>query len=147
MTTLLARIERAAQSRRGTVTLLSGAEVERVEWARLLDDATGCAAILQSRGVGPGTRVGILGPTSRALVPAIDAPWLGGAPAGVLPLPRRPASTEEFVEQTQPRIRQAGFPLVIAPPGLGAFLPEPSGGAPPVVTLSDLAPAPGRPAP
>jgi fatty-acyl-CoA synthase len=147
MTTLLARIERATQSRRGTVTFLSGAEIERVEWAQLLDDATGGAAILQSRGVGLGTRVGILGPTSRALVTAIEATWLSGATAVVLPLPMRLASIEEFVEQTGRRIRQAGVALVVVDPELVAFLPDSRDGDPPVVTLSDLAPGPGRPAP
>ena len=39
---------------------------DRVEWARLHDDARGIAAALQARGVGPGVHVGILGPTTRA---------------------------------------------------------------------------------
>ena len=44
-----------------------------VEWARLHDDARGIAAALQARGVGPGVHVGVLGPTTRALVTTIQA--------------------------------------------------------------------------
>jgi len=142
MTTLLSRIERAAHARPGSVTFLSGNDAERVEWARLLDDATAMAAALQGRGVGLGSRIGILGPTSRPLVTAIEATWLAGATAVVLPLPMRLSSIEDFVDQTRTRIRQAGISLVIADPELAAFLPEPAAGDPPLITLPELGPAP-----
>jgi len=145
MTTLLSRIERAAASRSGAVTFVSGTSAERVAWAQLLEEATGMAAILQAGGAGPGSRVGLLGPTSRSFVSAIEATWLTGATAVVLPLPMRLSSVEEFVAQTQRRIRQAGVSLLVVDPELVAFLPEPAPGDPPVVTLADLTPGPGRP--
>ena len=55
-------------------------------------DARRYAAVLQSRGVGPGAHVAILGPTTRSLVTAIEAVWLAGATTVVLPLPMRLAS-------------------------------------------------------
>ena len=65
------------------------------------------AAALQARGVEPGTHVAVLGPTSRALVTAIQAIWLAGATVVALPLPMRLGSIEEFVEQTRRRIAHA----------------------------------------
>ena len=65
------------------------------------------AAGLQARGIRPGDHVAILGPTSRALVTAIQATWLAGATVVVLPLPMRMSSIEEFVAQTRARMRQA----------------------------------------
>ena len=59
------------------------------------------AVRLQARGVGPGSHVALLGPTSRALVTAIEATWLCGATLIVLPLPMRLASIEAFVDQTR----------------------------------------------
>ena len=63
------------------------------------------AAGLQAHGVAPGTHVAILGPTTRALVTAIEATWLAGAAAVMLPLPMRLASIDDFVRQTRARIR------------------------------------------
>ena len=83
MTSLLPRIERAAESK-GTITFLASAGNgepggERISWGRLHDDACAMAAGLQAHGVGPGTHVAILGPTTRPLVTAIEATWLAGA--------------------------------------------------------------------
>ena len=74
---------------------------ETVEWARLFEDAQGYAAALQARGVGPGSHVALLGPTSRPLVTAIEATWLAGATLVGLPLPMRLGSIEEFAHQTR----------------------------------------------
>ncbi len=59
------------------------------------------AAALQARGVGPGSHVALLGPTTRPFVTAIQATWLAGATVVVLPLPMRLASIEDFVAQTR----------------------------------------------
>lgn len=140
MPTLRARIQRAAEGR-GGVTFVDGASSLRVPWARLCDEACALAAALQSRGVGPGTQVALLGPTSRALVTAIEATWLAGGAVVVLPLPMRLGSIEEFVAQTQARIRSARAALVVADPTLLDLAPLPGDGTP-VVRLPDLA---GRP--
>ncbi|MCI3949714.1 MAG: putative fatty-acid--CoA ligase, partial [Acidimicrobiales bacterium] len=90
MTTLAARIERAVAARpEGTITFVGGGQEDRVLWAQLHEDARAMAAGLQARGVGPGTHIGILGATSRPLVTAIQAAWLCGGAAVVLPLPMR----------------------------------------------------------
>src|SRR5438552_17532129 len=95
--TLVARIERALD-RPTSVTFLQGTEPpEQVPWAELYDDAVAMAAGLQARGVGPGTHVALLGPTSRAFVTAIEATWLAGATLVVLPLPMRLGSLHAFV--------------------------------------------------
>ena len=131
----------AAAERRGFITFLGSAgggdadsAGDRVEYARLLDDARAMAAGLQARGVAPGSHVAILSPTTRALVTAIEATWIAGAAAVVLPLPMRLGSVEEFVAQTRARIISSDATLVVADPALAAFL-DPQPGYPPVALL------------
>jgi fatty-acyl-CoA synthase len=134
--TLVARIERALE-RGGSVTFVNGESTERVEWARLYDEAATVAAGLQARGVGPGSHVALLGPTTRSLVTTIEAVWLAGATLVVLPLPMRLGSLVEFVAQTRARVRNADASLLVVDPDLAAFI-EPEPGDPPTVLLSDL---------
>ena len=61
------------------------------------------AAALQARGVGPGSHVALLGPTSRRLVTAIEATWLAGA---TLVVP--PAADAARVDRGVRRSRRAG---------------------------------------
>ncbi|MBV8981462.1 MAG: AMP-binding protein, partial [Acidimicrobiia bacterium] len=136
-TSLLTRIESAAAAPKGALTFVVSGVPERVEWARLHDDARAMAGALQARGVVPGDHVALLGPTTRALVTAIQATWLAGAAAVVMPLPMRLASIEEFVAQTRTRIRSADAALVVIDPELAGFL-EPQPGDPPVVGLKEL---------
>jgi fatty-acyl-CoA synthase len=133
----LARIERAAGAGTGAITFVGSGPPQRVEWAQLHDEARAMAGALQGRGVAPGDHVALLGPTTRALVTAIQATWLTGAAAVVLPLPMRMGSIEEFVAQTWGRIRGADSSLLLADPELAGFI-EPQPGDPPVVLLDAL---------
>ena len=136
-TSLLSRIEHAAGSGAGAITFVGSGPPERVEWARLHVEARAMAGALQARGVAPGDHVALLGPTTRALVTAIQATWLAGAAAVVLPLPMRMGSIEEFVAQTWGRIRGADSMLLLVDPELAAFIePEPDDS--PVVLLDAL---------
>ena len=127
--TLPARLE-AAADRAGTITFVTGAtdgpayRTETVPWSQLHDEARAVAAALQSRGAGPGVTVGLLGPTSRALVTAIQATWLTGATVAMLPLPMRLGSIEEFVEATRRRVESADATIVLVDPQLAAFVPD-----------------------
>src|SRR5258708_1001005 len=94
--TLRDRIERSV-GRGGTITFVGSGGEDRVPWAQLHDEARGMAAGLQARGVSPGDHVALLGPTTRPLVTALQAIWLAGAAAVMLPLPMRMGSIEEFV--------------------------------------------------
>lgn len=139
---LLSRLEAAADRKR-SITFVTGATdsaaytTEAVEWARIHDDARAMAAELQARGIEPGHSVGLIGPTTRDLVTAIQASWLTGAAVVMLPLPMRMGSIEEFVEQTRARTSNAECRIVIADAQLLAFLtPEPTD--PPMVTLDEL---------
>src|SRR3954447_17913085 len=136
---LLTRLELGA-SGTGSITCLGSAGAhgrETIEWGRLHAVAQAMAADLQARGAGPGDHVAILGPTSRALVTAIQATWLAGATLVCLPLPMRLGSLEEFTAQTRQRITNADARLVLVDPQLAPFLTvEP--GDPPVTLLSDL---------
>jgi fatty-acyl-CoA synthase len=142
MTSVLSRLQTAAGGT-GTITFVGSAAgdagpADRVEWARLHDDARAMATALQARGVGPGVHVGLLGPTSRALVTAIQAVFLAGGTVVALPLPMRLGSIEEFVEQTRRRIANADTTLVVVDGELAPFLdppPERAG----VVLLHELA--------
>jgi fatty-acyl-CoA synthase len=101
------------------------------------------AASLQARGVAPGSHVAILGPTTRALVTAIEATWIAGAAAVMLPLPMRLASIDDFVHQTRARLRASDAVLLVIDPQLAPFIaPEP--GDPSVIGLDELTAGPGR---
>jgi fatty-acyl-CoA synthase len=116
---------------------------ERVSWAQLHEDAAGVAAALQTRGVGPGVHVALLGPTTRRLVTTIQAVWLAGGTLVCLPLPMRLGSIDEFVRQTRRRVVNARADLVVVDPELAPFLAlEP--GDPPSVGLHELHGDPGR---
>jgi fatty-acyl-CoA synthase len=136
-TSLLARIEHAAGAGRGAITFVGSGPPDRVEWGRLHEEARAMAGALQARGISPGDHVALIGPTTRALVTAIQATWMAGAAAVVLPLPMRLASIDEFVAQTRTRIRNADAALLVIDPELAAFL-EPQPGDPPVVGLKEL---------
>ena len=136
---LLPRLEQAAAGG-GAVTFLGSAGAdgrERVAWGRLHEDAQAAAAALQARGVAPGDHVAILGPTSRALVTAIQATWLAGAAVVCLPLPMRLGSIEEFIAQTRARVAIADARLVLVDPQLAPFVTE-EPGDPPIVALDAL---------
>jgi fatty-acyl-CoA synthase len=143
MLSLASRIESSA-GRGGAITFIDGDAADRVEWKRLVDEARGMAAVLQSRGVQPGDHVALLGPTSRDLVTAIAAVWLAGATIVIMPIPMRMASIEEFVAATRRRLRRADVALFCIDPQLAAFV-EPEPGDPPMVGLDELRPGPGRP--
>ena len=153
MHTLQQRI--AAGAARGhEVTFVSGDVHTTVTWQDVHQDALAMAADLQARGIGPGDSVGLLGPTTRALVTGIQAVWLTGATIVVLPLPMRMGSLDEFVSQTRDRILRAEVAIVLADAELAPFItPEP--GDPPLVVFDELhseatfrapAPDPDRPA-
>jgi fatty-acyl-CoA synthase len=125
MLTLTERIESSQSAPgAGTVRFMSGDESHAVEWGRILEQATGVAARLQAKGIGPGSHVALLGPTTPELVTAIEATWLCGATLIVLPLPMRLASIDAFVAQTRARIVSADTDLLIADRQLAAFLDE-----------------------
>jgi len=143
MLSLAERLERAT-ARGGTITFVAGDDHTTVPWAQVHDEARAMAAVLQSLGVAPGDHVAILGPTTRPLVTALQATWLAGATLVLLPLPMRLGSIAEFVNQTRKRVRRADATLLLVDPDLAPFV-EPEPGDPPMVLLSDLGPAAGRP--
>jgi fatty-acyl-CoA synthase len=141
---LLPRLEATAETRH-SVTLVGSAGAdgcERVEWARLHEDARAMAAALQARGVGPGSHVALLGATTRPFVTAVQATWLAGATVVVLPLPMRLASIEDFIAQTRRLVIRADVQVVVVDPQLSEFL-DPQPGDPPIVRLDELRGAPG----
>jgi fatty-acyl-CoA synthase len=136
MTTLLPRIERAT-TRGGAITFVGTEAPERVGWDELHEDARATAAALQARGIGSGSHVALLGPTTRDLVTAVEATWLTGATVVVLPLPMRLGSLDEFVLQTRLRIHGADADMVLVDPDLTAFV-EQLPGDPPLVPLPEV---------
>lgn len=144
LTTLVDRLERAAE-RDGTCTFVpGGAAPDPVPWSQLHHEAMAMAAVLQAQGMGPGSHVALLGPTTRTFVTALQAVWLSGATLVVLPLPMRLGSIEEFAAQTRVRLGAADVDLVVVDPDLAPFV-EPKPGDPPFRSLEDLLPGPGRP--
>ena len=139
---LAGRIESAAQASSewcGSITFVGGDDAATVPWIQLHHDARAVAAGLQRRGYGVGAHVAILGPTTRALVTAIQATWLIGATSVLLPLPMRLGSLDEFVVQTRARVAHADIDVVLVDGDLAPFLTtEP--GDPPMIALSDAMP-------
>ncbi|KAA0235983.1 MAG: putative ligase [Acidimicrobiales bacterium] len=142
MLTLISRIEKAAGSP-GRIVFPSADDYDSLSWAQLHDEAKIMAAGLQARGVEPGDHVGVLGPTSRRLVTAIQAIWLAGATVVTLPLPMRLGSIEQFVESTRVRVRRADVSHLVIDPELVAFM-DAEPGDPPFILLPDLLPDVGR---
>jgi fatty-acyl-CoA synthase len=136
MTTLLQRIERAT-ARGGAITFVGGEPAQRVGWDQLHDEARATAAALQSRGIGHGSHVALLGPTTRDLVTAVQATWLVGGTVVVLPLPMRLGSLDEFVLQTRLRIHGADSAAVLIDGDLAAFV-EQLPGDPPLIPLAEV---------
>jgi fatty-acyl-CoA synthase len=143
MSTVSSRLATAAGGH-GAVTFVGSAaahsgegRIERVEWARLHDDARSAAARLQANGVGPGSHVAILGPTTRPLVTALQATWTAGATVVALPLPMRLGSIEAFVDQTRARIAHADAAVVVADRDLAPFLDQDTVDAP-IVLLDEI---------
>ncbi|MDQ2649637.1 MAG: AMP-binding protein, partial [Actinomycetota bacterium] len=142
MLTLTQRLERAS-TLSGALTFVVGGDHVTVPYAQLHQEARGYAANLQAHGIEAGDHVALLGPTSRELVTAIQAVWLAGATAVVLPLPMRMGSIEEFVGQTRGRITHADASLVLVDPELAPFIqPEPND--PPMIGWEELDPATGK---
>ena len=136
MTTLLQRIERAT-AQGGAITFVGPEAPQQVGWDELHEDARATAAALQARGIGRGSHVALLSPTTLDLVVAIEATWLAGATVVVLPLPMRLGSLDEFVLQTRLRVHGADADMVLVDPDLAAFV-EQLPGDPPLVPLPDV---------
>jgi fatty-acyl-CoA synthase len=119
------------------VTFVGGEHPVEVPWLQLHEEARAMAAALQRRGIQPGDRVALLGPTSRPLVTAIQAVWLAGATTVILPLPMRLGSIDEFVSQTRSRIHHAEVSLVLADADMAPFM-ESAPGDPAMVLFDDL---------
>jgi fatty-acyl-CoA synthase len=134
--TLPQRIEAASAT--GGVTFITGNATESVSWTQLHHEARAMAAQLQARGVGPGDHVALLGPTSRLVVTAIQATWLAGAAAVMLPLPMRLGSLEEFVVQTRGRLHSSDARLCLIGPALAGVV-EPAPKDPPLIPLDQVA--------
>ena len=133
-TPIVSRLERATASPTGIRFVgasVAGPDGDFLSWAQLHEEARAVGAALQARGIAPGDHVAILGPTSRALVTAIQGCWLAGAASMVLPLPMRMGSLEEFVESTRARIRHGDAKLLLIDDQLAAFY-EPVPGDPPI---------------
>jgi fatty-acyl-CoA synthase len=141
--TIVTRIEHAAKGS-GSITFVTGDQPVTKTWAELHEDAKAVAAALQARGIRRGDHVAVLGPTTPALVTSLQAVWLCGATLVVLPLPMRLASIEEFTVSTRARIEGADSAAVLVDPDLLPFI-ESGPGDPPLYSLGELQPGPGRP--
>lgn len=143
-TPLRPRIERAAAGSHGITFIGAAAGAAdatpvKVSWSQLHEEACAVAAALQARGLSPGDHVALLGPTTRALVTAIEAVWLAGGCVVVLPIPLRFSSVGEFMAQTRALLRSGAISLLLIDPAMAAYY-EPAAGDPPLVTLDQIMP-------
>ncbi len=136
--TLVERIQVNSGSGRAVTFVTAPGGPNRVSWNDIHRDATAMASALQARGIGPGCRVALLGPTTQPLVTAIQAIWLSGAAVVLLPLPMRLGSLDLFVEATRTRVRNALTTLLVIDADLAAFVDHRPGGAP-MISMGELA--------
>ncbi len=83
-----------------------------LSWASLHEQAKRMASVLAAQGIGPGSRVGLLGDTSVELVTVIQAVWLRGAAFTVLPSSSR-STGEANVAHLMAIAADAGFDLLV----------------------------------
>ncbi len=134
--TFLDLVDEARSTERG-ITFL-GPDPERVSWKQLWDDASRAAAVLRQHGLKAGSRVAMLGNTSRSLVTAIEACWLMGATVIVLPIPPRMPSIDAFIETSRRMMSRGDADALLVDADLVGFIGA-SRPASIVLTMSDLA--------
>ncbi len=122
----------------------SDKKVLTMTWGELHQNAKGMAAVLQDKKIKPGNHIALLGPTTHKLVTAIQAVMLCGASVSMLPIPMRFSSVEEFANQSRSLMKHGDIDLLLLDPDLAAYH-EIKPGDPPVLLLTDLEPAEGRP--
>ena len=145
---------RIGASSRGSnpVTLPNGDEEWVGTWGCLYVDARNFAGSLHSiasttverfryHEAGRQLTVGVLSNTSKDLVVAIEAVWLGGDTLVPLPLPYRATELEGFVEDTKSRIRISEMDLLIVDGMVGEMLGDIDLGVP-TFTFDAVAHAP-----
>ncbi|WP_203909607.1 AMP-binding protein [Rhizocola hellebori] len=99
-----------------TVAGLGARPEAAVTWSGLHERAKRMASVLAAQGIGPSSRVGLLGDTSVELVTAIQAVWLRGAAFTVLPVPTR-SGRQANLAHLLAIVADAGFGLVIVDDG------------------------------
>jgi fatty-acyl-CoA synthase len=105
-------LDRAATTTRGITLIDRNLGERRLPYADLGDAAARAAGALRSRGVEPGDRVCILGPTTADLLVTLFGTWAAGAVPVMLPLPRRLSELPAFVEDAVARVHIADAGLL-----------------------------------
>ena len=128
----LADVVELMTQRSGGLTFIDGDLAERrLGYGELAASARSVAAGLQSRGVRPGDRVGLIGRTSPELVIGLFGAWSAGAVPVILPLLRR-----RQLQDVQRRIDQIGAHILLVEISIKDALPSMNGTA--VASVSSL---------
>jgi fatty-acyl-CoA synthase len=118
---LINQIHQASASRRKVVFHLGGRTVE-TSWSWMGDEAIRVAGSLQALGIGPASRVALVGSNSPDLVIALLGVWLAGATACILPPPRRRSADQD--DGLYVRLGTLKPAAVLVDPALGVDLGE-----------------------
>ncbi|WP_067480393.1 AMP-binding protein [Nocardia amamiensis] len=96
-----------------TVTVLDEDNLgTAISWAAVHQQALRLATVLGTKGIGPNQRVGLLGDTSTELIAALQAVWLAGAAATMLPA-FTPGSGGEHARNVAAIVADARLDLVV----------------------------------
>ena len=136
MKTVVSRIEEAAKGSK-SITFVTGEEPVTKTWAQLHEESKAIAATLQSKGLGHGDHIALLGPTTVDFVTMVQAVWLIGATLVIMPLPMRLGSIEEFAAATRARIKMSEAAAVLVDPDLAPFV-EVGPNDPPLYPFGEL---------
>jgi fatty-acyl-CoA synthase len=122
MSTIVAGMRAAADAGAGVLTFHLAEGPMKLTAVELLERAEGAAGILMDRGVQPGDRIGLLGPTRPEWVVWAAATWLAGAALVPLQMPLRLRDAEAFAARIASAVEAASCALVVADPALAAVV-------------------------
>ncbi|WP_153502864.1 fatty acyl-AMP ligase [Cumulibacter manganitolerans] len=139
----MVRTARAQPARGWLETKRADGAFGRSSWAAVHADATRAAAVLRSRGVGPGDAVAVFIGDPRHVAVTVQACWLLGASATMLHQPTARTNLATYAADTARIIAMIGaVALVIGPPYLALgehFVHLADDGAAAIVTTDELA--------
>jgi fatty-acyl-CoA synthase len=135
-------LARASRTTRGITLVDRDLAEQRLTYADLASGATRVARAIRARGVDPGDRVCILGPTTSDLLLVLFGAWAAGAVPVVLSLPRRLNDLDAFIADVVARTERTDASLLVVSDLLLEMAP-PIEVATTIASLEELAGADG----
>jgi fatty-acyl-CoA synthase len=121
---LVDRLETAAREGGGLVVFHNTDGTHRLDAALLFDMALRRASVLRARGVGPGDRIGVIGPNAPDWLAWMHATWMCGGTSVGLPIPLRIRDRAAVAEHVDALAKGFELKLVAAEERFAALLTD-----------------------